>query len=156
MLCGCVPIIVDPPQNCTNCLIVRDLRFPCYQGPLPCGGVNGTIVVDLSQYNDVTACTGVINYTLQYFDPVGLMNVSLSAAGVLSAETTSTFTPYAEYEIRYKVTCSNSILSAEGSVYVCMQNSCPVCPPGEYCDPCTASCTPVPPEVLLTSNTTLT
>lgn len=152
MPCGCITVITDPGPICTNCLIVKDLRFRCDQGPDPCGD---NVLVDLAQYNDVTAC-GVLGatYSLVSFDAVGLTNVSLSAAGVLSADTTNVFSDHEEYEIVYKVNCNdpNSILSATGIVYICMRNPCGYCPTGTVCDPFSATCIPVPPEVIIGNN----
>ena len=149
MPCGCIPIIVDPPNPSTNCLIARDLRFRCDQGPDPCGGVDGTLTVDLAQYNDVTACTGVVTYSLDSFDAVGLQNVTVSAAGVVSAETTNVFKDHKEYKIQYRVKCSNSILSSIGIIYVCMRNPCGICPPNTSCNPCTGLCDAPPDEILI-------
>lgn len=150
MPCGCIPIIVDPPVSCRNCLIVKDLRFRCDQGPVPCGDTDpdGVITVDLAQYNDVSACgSGGHTYSLISYDAVGLQNVTLSAGGVLTAQTMDIYEDHVEYKITYRVSCSDpdSILSAIGIVYVCMKNPCDICPDGEQCDPCTGDCVPIVP-----------
>lgn len=140
MACGCIPVIVDPGPKCNSCLIVPDLRYRCDKGPDPCGD---TLVVDLTEYHNLDACGSEgYEYTLLSYDDSGLTNVSLTAQGILSIETLAVYNGHVEYPVQYRVSCSNedSILSAIGIVYVCMNNPCGYCPPGLICNICTKEC----------------
>lgn len=144
MACNCIgkPIVVTDP-SCEDCLKIVSLRYPCANGPAPCGGSEGTLVEDLSLLNDVDACDcGTAVYSIVSYDEEGFDSVSITSGGVLTAITSDSFTNKKEYLIVYKVDCPCSILSGTGNIYVCMENLCAgkTCDSGKYCDQCDGLC----------------
>lgn len=143
MACNCIPnIIQTPPSNnpCENCLKVVSLRYSCTDGPSPCGD---SLVVDLSEYNDVTACDcGSVVYSIKSFDTEAFSSVSVTSGGILTAVTSDNFVNREEALIVYKVDCPCNILSATGNIYVCKKNLCAnvLCDAGYYCDQCDGEC----------------
>jgi len=145
MACNCgITVIVDPPApSCANCLKLYGLRVPCDTGPAPCGGVDGTVVIDLADYNDITACSECEGtYSIYAFDTVGITSATTTDEGVVTIVTNSTFVDRDEYEIVYKFECPCQKLAGYGSIFVCKQNLCfgVTCGEGETCNPCTGVC----------------
>lgn len=115
-----VPI---PPNPCEGCLQVHGIKVLCSDGPLPCSVDN---TVDTSLVNDVSECDcgEAVEYSIVSFDDVGLANVSIDSNGVISFDTTDYYEYRREYKIVYKVNCPCNLLSATGTVYICMKNPC--------------------------------
>lgn len=151
MSCTCGVVVISDPgpvDTCTGCLKVYSLRVPCDTGPAPGGGVDGTLIIDLSDTNDVTACDGcAVEYSIFSYDNVFWTSVSVTSGGVLTAITSSSFVSREESEIMYKVTCPCSKLSAYGSVFVCKEDLCigVTCPEGEACNQTTGVCEVIVP-----------
>jgi len=151
MSCNCVPNIINnppdggnPTSHCDECLKIVNLRYSCTDGPTPCGGAGGTLVVNLAQYNDdMSACGCAVKYSLiNDYDVTEFTSVTITEAGVLTIVTSDAFTEWKEMLIKYKVDCPCGILSGTGHVYVCKKNNCVgvECNEGFACDQCTASC----------------
>lgn len=150
MSCNCVPYVVTPPEvvggssSCEECLKVVTLRYLCTNGPAPCGGEDGTLVVDLTDYNDdVSACDcGSVVYSIVSYDTTEFSSVTITQAGVLTVVTSSTFTEWKDGMITYKVDCPCNILSGTGKIYICKENLCSgvTCAEGEICNQCDGTC----------------
>lgn len=149
--CNSVTVIVDPgPKTCSGCLKAVSLRIGCDGGPLPCGGDPGTQEIDLSEYNNITACSECdAIYIIKSYDTDAFVSVTITEAGLLEYETSENYTRYEEYEIIYEIDCPCSILSASGRVRVCMKHPCGSCDSDEVCNPCTGDCDPIDPEILI-------
>lgn len=136
MSCGCKPKIITV-SGCDNgsCLKLATLRVGCEDGPTPCGGVSGTVQIDLADSNDVTASTCDVVYSIKKYDMQAFSSVTVTEDGVLTAITSDHFERSKEYEIIYEVDSPCSILSDEASVFICMKDNCRdvVCPEGEHC-----------------------
>lgn len=150
MPCRCNPtIIVDPPP-CTGCLIIRSLLVSCTNSPQPC---NDSGVIQLSVYNDVSACVGCdAEYTIESFDPNAFSSVTVDNTGMLTFITNGLPKAPGFYNIVYKVTCPCMGISAEGTIKVCIRDLCAFagCEVWQTCDPCTGICTDLPQEVSVT------
>lgn len=148
MPCNCRNIKVvtpTPSSSCDDCLIVNSLRLPCDDGPDPCGD---TISIDLTTYNDLTACDCGDDpvYSLVDYDEAAFASATVSAEGLLEAETDEWY-EFNEYPIiRYKVDCPCNLLSATGNVYVCFKNPCSQdC--YDSCEPCSGDCPELPLDI---------
>ena len=141
--CGAT-IIVDPPgPTCDDCLKIYSLRVPCDTGPYPCGGEDGTVVIDLADYNDITACEGCEGtYSIYTFDDTGLTSAVTTDEGVVTIVTNSVFVSRDEYEVVYKFTCPCMKTAAYGSIFVCKRDLCfgVTCGEGEDCSACDGTC----------------
>lgn len=144
--CGNFHIVPPAPKKCDDCLVVNSLRLACDDGPDPCGD---TITIDLTEYNDVTACDcGTPVYSLVSYHEEAFEDVEVTSDGQLTA-TTGEWYVYDDYPvIRYKVDCPCNILSASGNVYVCFKNPCPTeC--YNNCVACTGECLPEDLDVIV-------
>lgn len=141
MACKCSPTVVTTSQkDCEGCLKLSSLRYSCTDGPSPCGD---TLIVDLSEYNDLSACDcGTPVYSIKFFDVDAFSSVSVTSNGVLTATTNSDFVKLKEHLITYKVDCPCSILSGTANIYVCKFDECVGvdCDPGQICDQCDGTC----------------
>ena len=139
----------NPDSNCTtDCIDAPRVVVACDSSTPPCG-VTGQ--VDVSGFLTTTACTGTISYTLLSYDTTALENVSISGAGVVQWDTTNAAEINTFARITYLIECSNSILSDQGVVDVCIQSLCPTapCASGTECNPCTGNCDPIVPDITI-------
>lgn len=135
MGCNCSPVIITPTPKCSDCLVAKTIRYGCNDAPDPCGD---TVVYDLSEINHVTACTGEAVYSIKKYDEDAFEYVNITEGGELTFTTANdVFVKNKEYEITYKISCSNSNLSTTAKVYVCMNDKCKTKPKGSACNQCT-------------------
>jgi uncharacterized protein with PIN domain len=135
MGCNCSPVIITPTPKCSDCLVAKTIRYGCNDAPDPCGE---TVEYDLSEINYITACTGQAVYSIKKYDEDAFEDVSITEEGVLTFTTANdVFVKNKEYEITYKISCSNSNLSTTAKVYVCMNDKCKTKPKGSACNQCT-------------------
>ena len=140
MACGCTPSLVIPSNPCKDCLQVNSLIYGCDDAPSPCGD---SFTVDLTVYNDVTACTECTPvYSLVSAESPGV-TATLTSGGSLVVTTSNYYVQGKLWEIIYKVDCPCSILSATAKVSVCMDNPCDTECRGN-CNPCSGNCMIVP------------
>ncbi len=147
MACNCKPKPHTPPQTPGECLCINDLRIGCDEGPAPCGIQR---IIDLTLNNDVTASPCDVVYMLKSFDQGAFQSVTLTEEGILTVVTSNTYVKHEEFEIRYKVDSPCSLLSDEGSVYICMKDLCKSKMCSNGCDHCTGDCKPIDPEIQIT------
>lgn len=152
MACNCSATVISTPNNkCEGCLKIASLRYSCTDGPAPCGGVEGTLVVNLATHNDVSACDcgSSVQYSIVEYDADFFSSVSITAAGILTAITSNNFTAWKEGLIKYKVNCPCNILSGTGNIYVCKKDLCAgvVCGTGDVCDQCDGTCVPAQSDI---------
>ena len=135
MGCNCSPVIITPTPKCSDCLVAKTIRYGCNDAPDPCGE---TVEYDLSEINYITACTGQAVYSIKKYDEDAFEEVNITEGGVLTFITANdVFVKNREYEITYKISCSNSNLSTTAKVYVCMNDKCKTRPKGSACNQCT-------------------
>lgn len=146
MACNCKPRIYgQPPQpKVEDCLCINDLRVGCPDGPAPCGD---TIVIDLTETNDVTASPCDVVYILKDYDKEAFASVELTSEGILTVVTSDKYVKQEEFCITYKVDSPCSLLSDQANVYICMKDLCKGNMCENECDPCTGDCIPLDPEV---------
>ena len=141
--CGVPPIIVDPGSSCDDCLKIYSIRIPCDTGPIPGGGEDGTVVIDLSEYNDITACgEGGGTYILFSWDEDFFDSVDVTDEGIVTLVTSSSFDSRVESEVEIRFSCSDTNLSGFGSIFVCKKDLCAgvTCPEGQTCNQLTGEC----------------
>lgn len=140
MACGCGVSLVTPTPSCTNCLQVNSQIIKCDDAPTPCGD---TAVIDLAELNIATACKNCdVVYSIISAEAPGV-TASITTDGVITITTGNYYEQGKLWEIKYKVDCPCSLLSATASVYVCMDNPCDAECRGN-CNPCTGNCMVVP------------
>ncbi len=142
MACNCSATVITPATtSCEGCLKLSSLRYTCTDGPAPCGD---SLVVDLSEFNDVTACDcgTSAQYSIVEFDTDFFTSVTVTSAGVLTAVTSNDFTAWEEGMIKYRVNCPCNILSGTANIYVCKKDLCAgvTCDSGEICNQCDGTC----------------
>ena len=155
MACNCGVRIINITPKCDSdkCLLIYDLRVGCNDGPAPCGGEEGTLVIYLTEYNVVTASPCDVVYSLKGWDTTVFDSVVLTSAGELTVVTSSNYVKSEEFLITYKVNSPCSLLSDTGEIWVCMKNLCIDSDCEGECDQCTGECIPVDPEISISTVT---
>lgn len=124
--CNCGPyVVIDPPPGpCpTGCLRLASFSIPCSDGLTPGSDI---LDIDLSEYNDVTACEGCdVVYTVYSYDLAVLNIATITGDSTLSVQVDEdTVAVLPQYtEIIYKVVCPCSNLSNYGSVKICVKEA---------------------------------
>ncbi len=148
MGCGCSPTIIPAANPCTDCLQVHSMIIGCDDAPTPCGD---SFVLDLAPLNNVDACVGCTPiYSLVSVETPGV-SATITADGVLTVTTLNYYEQGKLWNVKYKVDCPCTILSATGVVYVCMDNPCDADCRGN-CNPCSGNCMIVPDITVLPIN----
>lgn len=141
MACNCKQRIygAPAPPKPSNCFCVNDVLVGCNDGPAPCGD---TLVINLTEYNDVSASPCEVEYILLDWDKEAFADVTLTIDGMLNITTSNVFKKSEEFCISYKVNSPCSILSDIAEVRVCMKDLCvdANCSGCETCNQCTGVC----------------
>ncbi len=150
MACNCGQLTPTTPTapSPKDCLCVEDFYIPCSEGVNPCGGV---LTIDLKEYNDTTASTCDVVYTLTKFENT-LESVTLTTDGILTITSKVESIGQVLAEIDYHVNSPCSLLSESATVSVCVKDLCRGIQCENVCDPCTALCVDFQPELDITDS----
>lgn len=135
--CTCTGTITSSSQStCDGCLVAHKIIVGCGQGLKPCGGEEGTTIIDLKDYNKNPA--GAV-YSLKPggYDTSAYSSVTLTSAGILTIVTGSdNFSPHTVHPIEYIVTKDK--MKTFGEISFCFDSPC-----GSgctTCNTCTGEC----------------
>ena len=140
-------VVIDPPgyEDCMDCFYIPSLYLAAKDSVGPCGET-GTI--DLLEHANVTICNEnnipctitwkVISWGKGFSVPPVVSN------GILSFTTANELTPSELTWITVKAECPCKELGTFVKVKIAFKDLCKdiVCPTGQYCNPCDASCLP--------------
>lgn len=135
--CFCSARISGPPQTtCDDCLIANKIIVGCGQGLLPCGGEDGTTVIDLNALNkngsDVVYSLKTNGYSSDDFE-----SVAITSAGVVTLLTGEAYESHGLHPIQYMVTKGK--YKNYGTLLVCFDSPCEdEC--GDTCNTCSGEC----------------
>jgi hypothetical protein len=136
---GCPPTPTCP----RDCFIAASHVVPPDQSIGACGQ-NGSVDLLAINTDADTFCTGAMSFSVYSYDAVGLTNVSVSNAGLLTFTTTSAAVPNQLYNIMYRIYCNGTIYSSMGNVWIGILDLCTLaCATGTLCNKCTGVCDPI-------------